>query len=412
MYTILRNKNDGLKSEMIRFARELVHTPSVSLQESKAADLVEAKMREVGYDQVFRDEAGNVIGMILAREAEPTVLLNCHLDTVAPEPADDGQTSPAAGACLKNGRLYGLGAADCKGGLAAQVFAGALLERSMLPLRGNLIVAATVAEENGRSIGVRRLMEHTFPKLGLKPTYAILGEPTSMGLYYGHDGWLEMDILVKGSDPFQVDDAARAIFDDMGERGSRGDSRAPSPLEMMAIRQPRFENANGVRHATIPVSRRLAPGEDAGHVLNLVRHSAVLVAQPIGAVAVEVAIRQEPQLLYNGQTTMVRHITHAWSIDPFHPLMSRARHSLAAAECEVRPGKWQLGRLGMGTAGSVLVKEFNVPTIGYGPGNETLAHAAGEYVETDKMVEAVYGTAAMVHGLIGIPVCGWTSDEI
>ena len=77
-----------------------------------------------------------------------------------------------------------------------------------------------------------------------------------------------------------------------------------------------------------------------------------------------------------------------------------------------RPGKWQLGRSGMGTAGGVLVKEFDVPTIGYGPGLEEQAHAADECVEMDKLAEAVYGTALIAHSLIGVPVFGWTCDEI
>ena len=48
--------------------------------------------------------------------------------------------------------------------------------------------------ENGASIGVRGLIEQTLPELKLKPDYAILGEPTGLGLYYGHDGWIEVDL--------------------------------------------------------------------------------------------------------------------------------------------------------------------------------------------------------------------------
>jgi acetylornithine deacetylase/succinyl-diaminopimelate desuccinylase-like protein len=66
----------------------------------------------------------------------------------------------------------------------------------------------------------------------------------------------------------------------------------------------------------------------------------------------------------------------------------------------------------MGTSGGVILNEFSVPTIGYGPGNEDLAHQPGEYLETEKLTEAVYGTAVMVHGLVGVPVFGWTLDEI
>jgi len=400
MYTILKNKNEGLRRDVLAFAEALVRTPSVTDDEARVAELVEAKMREIGYDKVLRDEAGNVVGVLMGREAEPTVLLNCHLDTV--------KASGSNPAHIENGLLCGTGAADCKGGLAAQVFTGALLRRSLLPLRGNVVVAATVAEESGCSTGVRALMARTLPALGIKPPFAILGEPTALGLYYGHDGWMELDVTVNGPNPFHVEDAAKAIYADF----SGGEHGSSLPREQVFIARPRFESAGGCRRATIPVTRRLGLGEDAGNVMNQFRHDAMLVAQTSGAVAVDVAVRKVTKRLHNGCTTTVQHLAHAWAIDPFHPLMNRARQSLAASGCEVRPGKFQLGRLGMGTAGSVLVQGFEVPAICYGPGREEQAHAAGEFVETAKITEAVYGTTAMVHGLVGIPVSGWTSDEI
>lgn len=408
MYRILRAKSRRSGQRAIELAQKLIQTPSPSLQEAPVAEIIERNMEKAGFDRVLHDQAGNVVGIMLGRDGGPTVLLNSHMDTVEPEGA--WNESPYSGR-LDDGRLYGLGAADCKAGLAAQIYAAELLKRSLLPLKGNLVVAASVAEQNGRSVGVRTLMETTLPQLELRADYAILGECTGLGIYYGHDGWMEVEIRVEGSNPFQVDDAARQIFQDIRASNGAG-APADGGSEDMAVSDPRFDTTDGVRRALIGVDCRLANGHHATHVVNQLRHDAELIARTSGSVAVEVAIREDQQRMYTGRTTLVRHVAHAWAIDPFHYLMGRARQGLQGAGCPVRCDKWRLGRLGMGTAGGVLVNDFEVPTIGYGPGSEELAHAPGEYVETDKIIEAMYGTAAVVHSLIGIPVFGWTSDEI
>jgi acetylornithine deacetylase/succinyl-diaminopimelate desuccinylase-like protein len=77
-----------------------------------------------------------------------------------------------------------------------------------------------------------------------------------------------------------------------------------------------------------------------------------------------------------------------------------------------KPGRWELGKLGMGTSGSVFANEFKTPVVGYGPGSETYAHAADEAVELSKLSEVSYGTACIAHSIVGVPVFGWTSEDI
>ena len=404
MYSLLKNKNRGLRNDVIEFAQELVSIPSHSLQEGDVGKRVVDQMKRVGFDEVLQDEAGNEAGLIGGRASQPTLLLNSHMDTVAPGPRDRWTHSPYS-AHIDNDRLYGLGAADCKGGIAAQVFAGALLKRSLLPLRGNLVVAITAAEENGCGVGVRTLLEKTLPSLNLKPTQAILGEPTDLGLYYGHDGWVEMDIRVEGSNPFLVDDAAEAVFREY-------DSQPASDPDLFSVSRPSFDNPHGVRRATIQMNRRIRASEEINTILSQTRHDAELAANPTGSVAVAVEVRKENQTLCTGKTSLVRRLAYAWSTDPFDPLVERARQALTAADCEVRPAKWNLNHIGMGTAGGVLTRDFNIATVGYGPGEEAMAHSPNESIDLNKLSECVYGTAAIVHSLIGIPVFGWTSDEI
>ncbi len=402
MYTLLRKKLGGLRREVIEFARELVRTPSLTLEEGLVAEKVRRELELSGYDKVVSDDFGNVVGIKLGRETKPNLLLISHMDTVGPASAERWESDPY-GAEIRDGRLYGLGASDCKGGLAAQVYAGALLSASLLPLRGNLVFAATVAEGNGRSVGVRGLLEKTLPDLGITPDYAVLGEPTDLGLYYGHDGWVELKLVVEGPNPFHVEDAARTIAENLAVDGPAGEGEPASSA-------PRFEDLPGARRATLLMSRRLKASIPVGEVVDQVRREAVRAAA--GDTAVEVGVQEKRECLYNGRYEIVRNLANAWAIDPYDVLVERARQALAAGGAEVRPRRWRLGRLGMGTAGGTLVNDYKISTVGYGPGNEEVAHSYNEYVEVEKMVEAVYGTAVIAHSLVGIPVFGWTSDEI
>ena len=409
MYKILQWKKEALKDDLVKFTQELVRTPSVSSNEKDIAKIIENKMKELGYDEVIVDEAGNVIGILAGRHGGPTLLLNSHMDTVPTGDVKDWKKNPYCGE-IENDKIYGVGTADCKGGLAAQIYSGVILRESLLPLDGNIIVAATVSEENGLSVGVRYLIDSTLKELQMTPDYAILGEPTNLSLYYGHDGWIEMDIKVEGNNPFQVDDAAKEIFNDLDL--SLLKSKNTQQMEELSIYQPTFEEKQGYRSATIRMSRRLRETDNVNDVLGQIKHNATLIAQSAGSVAVDVLVRQENKQLDNGSLSVVKKLTHAWSTDPFNPIMERSRQALSTAGCVVKTGKWTLDRLHMGTAGSVLVSEYQIPTIGFGPGDEKQAHACDETVSIDNLSEAAYGTAAIAHSLVGTPVFGWTSDEI
>ena len=72
MYNLLKSKNECLKDELVSLTQKLIRTPSPTLAESGVATLVEEELRRVPCDKVFRDEAGNVVGVLLGRETEPT----------------------------------------------------------------------------------------------------------------------------------------------------------------------------------------------------------------------------------------------------------------------------------------------------------------------------------------------------
>ncbi len=408
MYKLLERKNRHLRQDVVELTEQLIGIPSPSLQEKDVADTVHATFSRLSYDWIHRDEAGNVLGIMDGRDSGPTLMLNAHMDTVRAD-EEQWEGSPLEPS-VDQDRLVGLGAADCKSGLAAIMYAGELLKRCMLPLRGNLVVAATVAEENGRSIGVRHLMEKTLPELHLEPDCAVLAEPTDLRLFHGHDGWAELEIFVDGENPFHVRDAAQSIAEELESALAASDQQEPNEFAWME--GPVYEEDSEHRRARIRLDRRLHDTERVNEVIQSLRSEVETATHAPASVKMEVDVATARQKLYTGRTISVRNVTEAWETDPFNALVERSRQTLNTAGIDPRPGKWNLRQLRMGTAGSVLVNEFQVPTVGFGPGNEAEAHAANECVRIDRLHHAVYGLAAISHGLVGIPVFGWTSDEI
>ena len=403
MYPTLRKEAEGLQNGIIRFTQDLVRTPSLSLCENDVAGMVKNKMRDLEFDMVFTDEIGNIIGVIRGGDPGFTVVLNSHMDTVRPDPLDAWSFSPFGGEIV-DGRITGLGSADCKSGVATQVFAAHALARSMLPLRGNIVVAATVAEENGCSVGARHLFQHTLPRIGMTPRFVVLGEPTGLKVGYGHDGWAKFDIDIMGVDEQNVKRTAQQIFDHLSLFcDAPGQS---SRRKIFAAEPPELTAGTDCFTDRIAIVRRLFAGETDAGILDGLNEEVVNGFGSDHGIVVEAHQHEELQRPYPGGSVHVRVMTQPWFTDLKHPLVDHAREALVSAGFEWAPELWALSRLGMGTAGSFITSEIGIPTIGFGPGEEAQAHACDESVSIPHLVEAAYGTAAIANGLIGLPLKG------
>lgn len=406
MYRQIRAMTDDLREETIRITQQLIRIPSFSMHEGKMADRVQNLLEEMNYDLVFRDAAGNVIGIMVGGDDGPTVLLSSHMDTVRPE--GTWSVSPFSGE-RRDGHVFGLGAADCKGGLAAQIMAGHVLDQSRLPLRGNLIIASTVAEENGCSAGIQHLLEQTLPKLGFEPDLAVLGEPTSLTLCNGHDGWVDVDVNIEGRHEAVVRRASRLVYRYLKnldlEFAARGDR------DMILVDEPAYVEVGNTIEATLRIRHRIRMSETADDCVARVQHKVISALKILHRVPFGVHIHKERQKMYTGLAADISYRTDPWTTQPLDPPVDKAHTALAAAGFgDVPIHKCELDRLGMGTAGSKLVGNYKIPTVCFGPGDETSAHAANEHVDVEKIIEAVYGTAVLAHSVIGIPLFGWMAD--
>lgn len=379
--------------DLIRFTQQLIRIPSFSLHEGDVASLVLDRFKTLAYDLAFQDSAGNVVGLVVGSDEGPTVLLASHMDTVRPANEGAWTADPFSGH-IDRGRIHGLGAADCKGGLSAQIFAGNAVNKARLPLKGALVVAATVAEENGCSVGTRHLMQKTLPRLGLKPDLAILGEPTALQLLNGHDGWVDADITVRDEEPLAVRRIAEAILQDF--RCSAAHTGTNAGKHTIDIFEPQYRSRGAITEAVIKICRRVSFGESSREIIAGLFHRAGTAIEPYQELPVSVEFHCEKQRLFTGTIADVVCQTAPWRIDPRGSRFDRARETLLAAGLECNQiTDCELARLRMGSSGSALVNDFGVPTIGYGPGEMEAAHAPNESIRIDALNRAVYGTAML-----------------
>ena len=112
------------QEEIIHFTQELVRIPGFSGEERETAAAVAQKMERLGYDQVEQDKWGNIIGTIHGTSPGPTLLFDGHTDVVPIRMPDLWDYDPYGGE-IADGKIWGRGTADMKGGLAAMVCAAA-----------------------------------------------------------------------------------------------------------------------------------------------------------------------------------------------------------------------------------------------------------------------------------------------
>ncbi len=204
---------DASVDDILAIHRELVRVPSVNTgtmptgNETPVCELVRDWLAVDGIRAEIlgtTPERGNVIARLEGRSGKSGLMFMSHTDVVPVEDESKWRFPPFS-ATIADGRVYGRGASDCKGLLAAQMMAIRLIKRGGIELEDGLILASGADEEHGGRYGFGWLAEYHPEKLAAP--YAVNeggGEPIEAGaltyvLGVGEKGRLQVEISIKGT---------------------------------------------------------------------------------------------------------------------------------------------------------------------------------------------------------------------
>jgi len=377
--------------DVVALCQRLVRARTVMGNEGAAADIAEEAMRDLGYDEVWRDELGNLVGTIRGGR-QGAVLLDGHLDVVDAGDLTAWRADPFAGEVI-DGALYGRGAVDMKGPVAAMIVGVAALRDRPRGDRRTVYVSCTVAEETVEGLALRTVLER------LRPEAVIIGEPTSGKVAVGQRGRAEIVIEALGK-------AAHSAYPEEGRNSAeamadlivalRGVTLPVDDLlgvgSFVLIEVTSFPNPSSstIPHLTRAVyDRRLLPGETPDSVLAPLRAAAERQGGS-GGVAYRVAVAGAELVTYTGMRLAGQKFAPGWKLPRDHPLIEASVRGLQAAG--LASG---LKVYATCTNGSASAGWLGIPTVGYGPGDNERSHTTNEAIALRDLEQSVLGYAAL-----------------
>jgi putative selenium metabolism hydrolase len=394
------------RNDLVAFLQDLVRTPSPSTQEKAVAERLAEEMRRVGFPLVRRDRIGNVIGCLPSTSSGhrgtspgPRLIYNGHMDTVGVGDPASWSRDPY-GAQLEGGVLYGRGACDMKGSLAAMVYGAKALLDAGIQLAGELCVVGVVQEEPCEGLGMQVLVEEE----GLRPDFVVLGEPSNLQIKRGHRGRVEMKVTVRGischaSTPSRgknaIYDAARLIF---GVELLAPQLADDAFLGQGSIAVTQIESSAASRNAipdtcTFYIDRRLTLGETEAKALAEIQ--GVIAREGVEA---KVKVTEYRATSYAGYECRAKEFYPPWALDQDHPLLQ----ATVRAVRETLGYRPKIGQWAFSTDGVYTMGRANIPTVGFGPGEERFAHTVDDQIRLDDVVAAARVYARLAVEVLGI----------
>ena len=409
---------DRLREDMTAFLRDLIRIPSVNPPGDEylsCARLVDDRLTALGFETRYltaRDHPDhteerprvNLVGRLPGRSAMPTLHFNGHTDVVPP--GEHWTVDPFEGV-VKNGRIYGRGACDMKGGIAAALFAAAAVREAGVDLHGSLEFSATVDEETGGYAGMDFLAREGLisPE---RTSHVIIPEPFGPGrICLGHRGvyWFRIDTTGRtahGSMPF----LGVSAIGQMERVLQRVASGLMPELETRSTDMP--VDPPGARRATINVNG-ISGGQTAegvGSPCVADRCSAVFDRRFLkeesfddvkGEIQRLIGELTEADRDFNAELTDLM-VVHPVETDRNAELVRTAARTIedllgASADFVASPGTYDHKHV-RNTGG---VKQC----IAYGPGLLHLAHQPDEYCEIEHLVQSCKVMAVTAVRLLG-----------
>ena len=372
------------KNDLIATLRELVAIPSLSGQEQDAISLLKEKMQRLDYDEVWIDPLGNLFGRI--GSGKRVIAIDGHCDTVDIGVRDNWSCDPFEGDFSDN-YVYGRGSADQKGGLVSALYAGSKLKKIGLSDEVSLLVVASVLEEDFEGLCWQYIVE----KDEIRPEAVLLTEPSELGIRIGQRGRMEMKVRSRGischgSAPERGDNAIyklAPILQDIERLNHSLTSESPLGVGSVAVTNISATSPSLCAvpdNAELHLDRRVTEGETLQSCVDEIKNLPSVIAH--GA---EVSVPEYDVASYTETRYPVTAYYPIWLMDSEHPLV-RTAASVYRSQFGRKPdlGTWVFSTNGVATKGM-----YDIPTIGFGPGEEKYAHAPDERVNADDLVQAM-----------------------
>ena len=370
---------------IIKFLRDLCAIPSMDSQIGPVGERVKEEMRKLGFDDVWFDTMGNIVGRI--GDGPRKIVFDSHIDTVGIGNPDEWDWDPFIGK-VEKGRFYARGACDEKGSTPPMIY-GMAIARDLGLLAGWTAYYFGNMEEWCDGIAPHAFVEHE----GIRPDFVVIGEPTKMQVYRGHKGRVEIEVISRGR-------SAHAASNHLGDNAIY---KILPLIDGVSKLEPQLGDDPFLGHGKITVSdmkvstpslnavpdlckvyidRRVTFGESAESAIEQVRSLVAPALLESGQVTVEMMKYDDPS--YTGFVFPVDKYFPAWALEESHPLVQAGLQASALIGLPDLPAsKWNFS-----TNGIYWMGKAGIPSIGFGPGEEETAHTTNDSVMLDDVVKA------------------------
>ena len=371
---------------------KLVKIKSLSTREKEVQLELKRQMEEAGFDEVKIDGLGNVIGRI--GTGKRILAIDGHMDTVDLGNLNNWSFEPLGGE-IKDGFVHGRGSVDQKGGPAAFVTSGRILKE--LGFKNDLTIyfVGSVIEEDCDGLCWKYIVEED----KIKPDYVISTEPTNLNIYRGQRGRMEMQVHFygvsshgsapeRGKNAIYMASGIALEIEKLNDRLKSNDFLGKGSITITEIISKSPSLCAVSDYARIHIDRRLTTGET--------KETAVKeIEDLLKGYNAKVELLNFSEKAYTGLEYGMEKYYPTWEVPVEHELVRTgvdAYKKLFAKEPLV--DKWTFSTNGIMTCGV-----YKIPTIGFGPGNEVLAHAPDEKVPVSDLVAASAFYVALIYDL-------------
>jgi len=372
------------QGDLIRLTQLMVRIPSVNPpgNEEDLAEFLVQKLKSYGFSSKLvsvKPKRSNVLALLSGKKKGKTILMNGHMDVVPVGDLSQWKFEPFSGT-LHQGRIYGRGSVDMKGGLASAIIAAkAFADTYGEDFAGSILIAGVVDEEDA-GIGSKKLVE------SVKADMAIVAEASDNTIYRAHKGTLWFEVTTKGkalhssrvrsgnfeNAIYRMSRVVNTLEDYLTELEKRKDGLVGNPTINVSVIKGGTKTNVVPESCTITVDRRLLPKENPKIALEEIRK---LLASKTRLKNLEyrVALEREGAIIKESE-----------------PIVKLTRNAVQ----EVTGKQPKITGCMATTDMAFLVNQGKIPTVVYGPGSLEQAHVANEYVEVEELLKAakVYTT--------------------